>query len=154
MSHSDTAHVIAPPPVIFFGIEAIGLLIHWLFPVHFLPQGITWFVGLPLILIGLFIGFTALSAMRRAHTPVDPYEPSTAVVSDGPYRFTRNPIYVSFVVIYLGIASLFNALWPLVLLPVAIIVIDRFVIVREERYLQGKFGEAYIRYKATVRRWL
>jgi len=154
MSHSDTPHVIAPPPVIFFGIEALGLLIQWLFPIHFLPEAIINWVGWLLLVLGAALGFWAIAAFRRAHTSVDPYEPSTAVVSDGPYRFTRNPIYVSFVIVYLGIASLFNALWPLVLLPVAIIVIDRFVIVREERYLAGKFGEAYTRYKASVRRWL
>src|SRR5258708_1392590 len=154
MPNSDTPNIIAPPPLIFFGIEAIGLLLNWLVPIHFLPDAFTWFVGLPLAIIWLLICFMAFSAMRRAHTPVDPYEPSTTVVTDGPYRFTRNPIYVSFVIIYVGIASLFNAVWPLVLLPIAVIMVDRFVIVREERYLQGKFGDAYTRYKATVRRWL
>jgi len=76
------------------------------------------------------------------------------LVTEGPFRYTRTPGYVAMAIIYTGIASLANALWAVVLLPIALIVIQRGVIEREERYLKRKFGEDYRRYKARVRRWV
>jgi protein-S-isoprenylcysteine O-methyltransferase Ste14 len=107
-----------------------------------------------LVAVGVGTVFFAIRAMRRADTPVDPYEPTTALVIDGPFRFTRNPLYLSLTLVYLGITSLMNAFWPLMLLPAALVIMQRGVIVREERYLESKFGEEYLRYKAKVRRWL
>jgi protein-S-isoprenylcysteine O-methyltransferase Ste14 len=85
---------------------------------------------------------------------VDPREPTTAVVTDGPYRFTRNPLYLSMTLIYVGITALANALAPVLLLPVVLQVMSRGVIEREEHYLERKFGAEYLSYKARVRRWL
>ena len=93
-------------------------------------------------------------ALRNAGTPASPYKPVSRVVTEGPFYYTRNPGYLSMAMIYSGIASLANALWAILLLPVALLVIHRGVIEREERYLEGKFGEEYLRYKAQVRRWI
>jgi protein-S-isoprenylcysteine O-methyltransferase Ste14 len=84
---------------------------------------------------------------------VNPYQPTTAIVTEGPYRFTRNPIYLSLAVLYAGLAVMANALWSLLLLAVMLI-IHYAVILPEERYLEQKFGEEYRSYKAKVRRWL
>ena len=92
--------------------------------------------------------------MRRAGTNVDPREPSTAIVTDGPYRFTRNPLYLSMALIYAGIACRANALPAAMLLPGVLAVVQKGVIEREERYLERKFGGEYIRYKGRVRRWI
>lgn len=92
--------------------------------------------------------------MRRAGTNVDPREPTTAIVTGGPYRFTRNPLYVSMTLMYTGISALANALWPMLLLPGVLAVMNKGVIEREERYLERKFGDEYLRYKAGVRRWV
>jgi protein-S-isoprenylcysteine O-methyltransferase Ste14 len=92
--------------------------------------------------------------MRHAGTPANPYKPVSRMVTDGPFRYTRNPAYLSMTRVYTGIASLTNALWAILLLPVALLVIQRGVIEREERYLERKFGEEYLRYKAQVRRWI
>ena len=94
-----------------------------------------------------------LAAFRRARTPVDPYETTTAIVTGGPYRLSRNPGYLGMALTYAGICLLAGALWALVPLIGAVIVIDRGVIRREERYLQAKFGQEYLRYKAHTRRW-
>lgn len=150
----NTSGVVAPPPFIFFGIEALALVIDWFVPFPFLPDSVSLIAGIVFVVIGLVVGFWAFAAMRNAHTPVDPYEPSTAIVTDGPYRFTRNPIYVAFTSIYLGFACLFNALGPLIFLPLVLAIIDRWVILREEHYLEAKFGPVYTDYKAKVRRWL
>lgn len=92
--------------------------------------------------------------MRRAHTNIDPRQPTTTIVVEGPYRFTRNPIYLSLTLLYSGLTVLFNALSGLLLLPIALIILRRGVIEREERYLERKFGEQYLSYKQRVRRWL
>ena len=93
-------------------------------------------------------------AMRQADTPTSPYKPVQRIATEGPFRYTRNPGYLAMTLIYAGIASLANELWATLLLPVALLVIQRGVIEREERYLEGKFGEEYLSYKAQVRRWI
>ena len=93
-------------------------------------------------------------ALRRADTPISPNEPTTRLVTEGPFRYTRNPDYLSASIIYAGVASLANALWAILLLPIVLVVTQRDVIEREERYLERKFGEEYLRYKARVRRWI
>jgi protein-S-isoprenylcysteine O-methyltransferase Ste14 len=85
---------------------------------------------------------------------VDPREATTAVVESGPFRYTRNPAYVAFTVAYLGISLLAGSRWPLLLLPVVLVVVDRGVIHREERYLDARFGSDYSGYRRRVRRWL
>ena len=92
--------------------------------------------------------------MRQADTPSNPSKPVERIAKEGPFRYTRNPAYLAITLIYAGIASLANALWAVLLLPVALVVIRRGVIEREERYLEGKFGEEYLSYKARVRRWI
>ena len=85
---------------------------------------------------------------------MSPYEPTTALVTEGPYCFTRNPLYLGLTLTYGGISALANALWATLLLPFVLVVMRRGVIDREERYLERAFGEEYIRYKARVRRWI
>ena len=107
-----------------------------------------------MILGGFAVGLLGLREMRQAGTNVDPYRPATAVVTGGPYRFTRNPIYVGFILMYLGISALTNALLPILLLPAVQQLMRRGVIEREERYLESKFGDEYRQYKESVRRWI
>ncbi len=92
--------------------------------------------------------------MIQAETELNAYKPTTAIVMRGPFRFSRNPLYLSLTALYIGIATVVNSLWAIVLLPVALVAISRGVIEREERYLERKFGEEYLRYKAKVRRWI
>jgi protein-S-isoprenylcysteine O-methyltransferase Ste14 len=90
----------------------------------------------------------------RARTPIMPIRPARALVTSGPYRFSRNPMYVGVTVLYFGIALLTNLAWPIVLLPVVLLVMNALVIGREERHLQAEFGQAYDEYRGRVRRWL
>jgi protein-S-isoprenylcysteine O-methyltransferase Ste14 len=152
--NQDKAGVVAPPPVIYLGALVFGLLLNGRFPVALLPRRIARRLGWPLVSGGvLLIGWFEWT-MRRAGTPANPYKPVSHIATDGPFRYTRNPAYLSMTMIYAGIASLANALWALLLLPVVLLVIQRGVIEREERYLERKFGEEYLRYKARVRRWI
>jgi protein-S-isoprenylcysteine O-methyltransferase Ste14 len=150
----DSAGVIAPPPLIYLAGLAIGFVLEALLPSASVPDAVAWPVGVGLILAGLALAASFIAAFRRAHTPVDPYEPTSAIVTTGPYRLSRNPAYVAMALAYVGIAVLSGALWVLVPLLPTLIVIDRGVIAREERYLEHKFGDEYLRYKAGTRRWL
>jgi protein-S-isoprenylcysteine O-methyltransferase Ste14 len=112
------------------------------------------FVGWSLIAFGVLVAAFALSAFRRARAPVNPFARATTLVTRGPFRFSRNPLYLALTVIYLGAAGLLNSLWPVLLLPAVLWFMHWGVIIREERYLERKFGPAYQEYKARVRRWL
>jgi protein-S-isoprenylcysteine O-methyltransferase Ste14 len=150
----DNPAVVAPPPLIYAGALALGLVANKLYPMAFLPRAVSRMLGLPLIFGGLAIGLLGFREMRRAETYVDPYKPATAIVTEGPYRFTRNPLYVGMTLVYSGITALFNAFPASMLLPLALAVMRGGVIEREEAYLERKFGDEYLAYKARVRRWL
>jgi len=150
----DIPGVIAPPPLIYAGALTLGLLLQGAFPAKFLPRAVARVGGAVLIGIASAVIASAIREMRRADTPVNPTEPTKALVVKGPFRFTRNPLYLSLTLLYAGIASFVNALWAMLLLPVALFVINRGVIDREEQYLERKFGEQYESYKKRVRRWL
>jgi protein-S-isoprenylcysteine O-methyltransferase Ste14 len=150
----DNPGVIAPPPLIYAGALAAGLIVNRLYRIPFLPQGLTRMLGWPLIAGGLAIGLLGFREMHRAGTNVDPREPTTTIVTAGPYRFTRNPLYLSMTLMYAGISALANALSAILLLPAVLAVMRRGVIEREERYLERKFGDEYLNYKSRVRRWL
>ena len=152
--NQDKAGVVAPPPVIYLGPLIFGLLLNRRLPIPFLPRRMARSLGWSLLGGGvLLIGWFEW-VMRQARTPANPYKPVSHMVTQGPFRYTRNPAYLSMTMIYTGIASLANALWAILLLPVALLMVQRGVIEREERYLERKFGEEYLRYKAQVRRWI
>ncbi len=142
----DNAGMIVPPPLLYTGTLALGLLLHWVFPRPFLPRKAARVIGMLLVGLNFLFGPPAFIAMRRARTALSPTEPTTAIVASGPFRYTRNPIYVSFTLLYSGIATLANALWPILLLPAVLLVIRRQVVDREEPYLERTFGAEYVRY--------
>jgi protein-S-isoprenylcysteine O-methyltransferase Ste14 len=153
----DTPGVLAPPPLFFAAGFGLGGLLHWGLPLRLWPGPAgpaLRLSGWLIALAGGIIAVLALLAMARARTHVEPYHPTTALVTGGPYRFSRNPIYLAFTLAYLGFSLSANALWPLLLLPGVLAALRRGVIDREERYLERKFGDHYRDYKARVRRWL
>ena len=95
-----------------------------------------------------------LRRFRRAGTPFNPRKAASVLITDGPYRFSRNPSYVSLTLVYLGIGLLLNNGWILILVAPVFLVMDLWVVRKEERHLETRFGEDYLRYKAAVRRWL
>jgi protein-S-isoprenylcysteine O-methyltransferase Ste14 len=150
----DSPGVIAPPPLIYAAGLAMGFGLEALLPSASLPALLAWSVGGVLIIAGLALARSFLTALRRARTPVDPYKATTAIVTTGPYSLSRNPGYLAMALGYIGISVLTGALWAFVTLVPTLILVDRGVIAREERYLERKFGEEYLRYKARTRRWL
>ena len=154
MAKAQDASRAAPAPVIFVAVLLVGVLLSLAFPVSFLPRVITLLVGEACFLLPLVLGLAALRAMRSARTSVSPNRPTRVLLTGGPFRLSRNPMYLGMVVQYVGLALLVNSLWAIVLLPLALIVVHLTVIKREERYLEQKFSEEYRTYKARVRRWL
>lgn len=150
----DNAGVVAPPPLIFLAGLAAGFGLEALLPGGLLPAAARWVAGGAALLAGLALQTSFMAAFGRAGTSVEPWKPTTAIVTTGPYRLTRNPAYLGMALIYVGIALLSDAPWVLLPLPLVLAVIDRAVIAREERYLERKFGAGYLDYKARVRRWL
>lgn len=149
----DLPGVIVFPPVLFLSAIVLGVLLQWLWPYH-LWNGVSGrIVGGCLAGTGVIIVLSAKRSMRRAGTNVHPSRPTTAIVHDGPYRFTRNPIYLGAMVVYVGLALVTNAFWPLPALVPFAFALHWGVVRREEKYLETKFGEAYVTYKARVRRW-
>jgi protein-S-isoprenylcysteine O-methyltransferase Ste14 len=111
--------------------------------------------GLLAIAIAVAVGQASVAIFLKASTTILPAgRPTTSIVEGGPYRFTRNPMYLAMGLAYAGLALLLNNLWALALLPFVLLVIDRFVIRREERYLSAAFGDAYQSYCSRVRRWI
>jgi protein-S-isoprenylcysteine O-methyltransferase Ste14 len=150
----DRPGVLAPPPLLYGGGLVLGLLLEWAIPLPGLPGSVSWPLGAILVVVGAGLAAWFVSSFRRARTPVDVRRPTTTIVTSGPFRFSRNPGYLSLTVTYLGIAVLADALWPLAVLPGTVLVVQRTVIEREERYLERKFGDDYLRYKRRTRRWV
>lgn len=151
-----SAGVHFPPPLVYL----LGAVAGW-----GLQQWIRWpitagFSRVRLLVAALFVlGYlvlfvSALLAFRQAHTTLIPNRPAAALVATGPYRFTRNPMYLSLVCLYMAGALWLNTWWAVVVLPVVVVVIDRAVIAREERYLASAFPAEYEAYRGRVRRWL
>jgi protein-S-isoprenylcysteine O-methyltransferase Ste14 len=148
-----TAGVIAPPPVIYLGFLGLGFAFEWLMPGAELP-GWVRFIGAAVIVAGVALLISFESAFKRVGTDANPYRPSTALATGGPYRYSRNPAYLGMAITYVGIALAAAAPWALVMLAPAMLVIQYGVIAREERYLERLFGEDYLAYKRTTRRWI
>jgi protein-S-isoprenylcysteine O-methyltransferase Ste14 len=152
---ADTAHVIIRPPLAWGLAVIAGLALDWLLPLPFLPDDLQkGFLGASLFVLALALLAWAIVTMTGAGSNVPTNRPTTTIVESGPYRFTRNPIYLGMVLGLIGLGIAFNSLWLLIaLLPFAL-VIRYGVVAREEAYLERKFGDVYRGYRSRVRRWL
>jgi protein-S-isoprenylcysteine O-methyltransferase Ste14 len=141
------------PPIIYLAAILIGLGLDFVFPLRWMPARAAAWVGVTLVLISIALFLGATRRFKAAGTPVPGNLPTTTIVQSGPYRFTRNPIYLAFSLFALGVACWVNSIWLLVTLAAAVSVMNFVVIRREERYLERRFGAEYVGYKAHVRRW-
>jgi len=151
---ADHAGVAVPPPLIYVVLFGFGWLLQRLVPLPFLPAIPARVAALIFLAAGVLLTASALLLFRRARTSLVPIKPTTALVLRGPYRLTRNPMYLGLLCVYIGAALWFGVTWALVLAPVVVLVVQRLAIAKEERYLEQKFGDAYRQYRARVRRWI
>lgn len=148
----DHAGVIAPPPLIALAAIGAGLLAHWLLPLA-LPGWASW-PGWALLGCGIALAIWAERRFKAAGTPAMPWKPTQAISTDGPYRFTRNPMYLGLLSAQLGTGLALANGWVVLATAATFVALQYGVVLREERYLSAKFGAEYDAYRARVRRWL
>jgi protein-S-isoprenylcysteine O-methyltransferase Ste14 len=149
-----TAGLPVPPPLLMVIFLIVAFLFGWKLPVPIPFPAWMEFVGWLIIFCGLAAAFSAVRAMTQAHTSPDPHTPTSALVRQGLYRYSRNPIYLGFVLLMIGLPLIFGFYWGAILSPVLVDAYNRLIIEREEAYLERKFGQEYLEYKSKVRRWL
>jgi protein-S-isoprenylcysteine O-methyltransferase Ste14 len=151
----DSPAIKIPPPVIFFILLILaGLAEYWsgFFRITYL-RSLIWLIA---VLIWIFAGYLALHAvvvLKRGRTPIDPGRPTIKIVVGGPFRISRNPMYLSLVLLMLGMSVAFLSIWFLIATIVLMVTLDRMAVAPEEAYLEAKFGDAYRTYQSNVRRW-
>lgn len=153
----SNAGVRFPPPFLF----VIGFLAGWVLDRYWHALPLSRFTGSALkpfgfaaLTLGVVLAGWGMMTFRRAKTAINPHHSASQLVTHGPYRFTRNPMYTGLTIAYLGGSALLDSTWPVIVLPVVILILVETVISREEMYLTDAFGAEYTGYAASVRRWL
>jgi len=148
----DHPGVLIPPPIIIAALCGVGLLLDRALPAPFPPLP-AWSGGI-LLAASLALAALCLKALRDAKTTLRPDRPNSALVRTGPYRYSRNPIYVAMLIMLTGIAVMAQSPGMLTLVPVAWLILDRYVVRREENYLNRRFGSAYLTFRNEAPRWV
>lgn len=146
-----------PVPWVFILVYLVGAGLQRVLPVAIIPPDLSSPIrspGFVFIAVGVAVAFSAVGIFKKSNTTTVPFETPSALVISGPFRFTRNPMYLGLTLIYLGVAGTRTEMWPIILLPLLLAYINFVVIPVEERSLLGVFGESYQQYRAKVRRWL
>ena len=152
---ADNAQVIIRPPLVWALAVIAGFALNWLMPLPFVPAAVpAGWLGGTVFVLALALFAWAIATITRAGSNVPTNMPTTSIVATGPYRFTRNPIYLGMILGLVGLAIAVDGLWLFITLVPFFLVIRYGVVAREEAYLERKFGEVYRRYRARVRRWL
>ena len=141
------------PPIVLLAVIALGVVLNLIWPFRFIPSALV-LAGPVVVFAAVLLFLLSLREFRSHGTSVRGTERTTMVVRTGPYRFSRNPIYLAFVLFILGLSLWLNDLWLLVALAVFAAFISIMIIPREERFLERNFQPQYSEYKAAVRRWL
>ncbi len=154
--HTDgLPHGVVMPPLAYGVLLVATALVHVFVSIRVLPAGSVQFaVGLPVIALSLAIFVWAFAALRSVGEHPEPGRPTETITTTGPYAFSRNPIYVGFTLLAAGIGLSVNSAWMIAGVPLSLGVVWWGTVLREERYLQSKFGESYLAYKRRVPRWL
>lgn len=154
MDSQKTSGIHFPPPFLYVGVLLLGLLLEKLIPVAPLPRTFSRSLAAVLLMPAIGLLLWSLGLFLKARTSPLPMRPTTSLVFSGPYRWTRNPMYLAMLLLYIGVALLFDIFWALVLIPLIMLLVVRLVIQREEQYLEARFGDEYRQYRRRVRRWI
>jgi protein-S-isoprenylcysteine O-methyltransferase Ste14 len=143
-----------PPPLLLLAAVGCTWLVDWIRPLPIVAGDALLMAGIVIIAAALLIALTALLHFFEAKTHVEPWHPTTKIIRGGVYRFSRNPIYLSFCIVAVGTGLVLNSWWVVASVTLLKPLLERLVISREEIYLEKKFGDHYLEYKRKVRRWL
>lgn len=142
-----------PPPVIYLFFALVGYGIESVRPAGLFGLSEVPFLAYALILAGLLIAITAALHFWRAKTHIEPWQPASQLITCGIFSYSRNPIYLAFILVTLGAGLLLNSLWITLSVIPATLCLYQWVIRKEEHYLEQRFGDTYLQYKQSVRRW-
>jgi protein-S-isoprenylcysteine O-methyltransferase Ste14 len=142
------------PPIVALMFIVLAYFLGRFVPIPFPVPPILRYMGLAMTFLGFLLGIGALMEFRKARTTLDPHGSARQLVTSGIYRFTRNPIYLGFLLMVIGLPLNSGLYWGLVMAPFYVLTMNRLIIQREEAYLERKFGKAYTGYRSHVRRWL
>lgn len=151
---TDSAQVKIPPPLCFGSFLVIGILIQSSWIAGSIGSATNLFLGGAILAFGMYIIAIEVFRHQKSGSNVEPWKPTTVILSTGFYKYSRNPIYVGMVVAYMGLAFMAQSWLAFILLPLPVLIVRYHVIAREEAYLEAKFGEQYLDYKQQVRRWI
>ncbi|MGH6857224.1 MAG: methyltransferase family protein [Methylocella sp.] len=151
---ADHANVVASPTVIFAGVLVLGFGLDMIWPARFLPEGWGFLLGFAIIFIALNIKLFAAREMVRVKTNLYVRKPTIDIATEWPFSVSRNPLYIGMILLNTGIGCIVNSLWIFLLSAGLAVTLQKAVIEPEEAYLEKKFGDKYLRYKAKVRRWI
>ena len=154
MSEKDATGFIVPPPIVCLVCLMAGFGLDYLWPLPLLPRPMQYTVGFMLVVMGFVLFGWALKAFSDSKTSIDHRKPTRAIITGGPFRISRNPVYVSMTICFVGIAVTVDSIWILLMALPTVVILHHFVILREEAFLERKFGAEYLGYKAAVRRWV
>jgi protein-S-isoprenylcysteine O-methyltransferase Ste14 len=154
MGAYEHPQVSVAPPLLFLGALVVAIGLHLLVPLPAPSPGTMRSVAMMVLVGGFLLAAWAFTRLVKAGTSPDPHRAATTLLTGGPYHFTRNPIYLGFALVFLGFTILAGTLWGVVLLPIVILVVTRYVIQPEEQHLRARFDQHYEAYSARVRRWL
>ena len=142
------------PPIVALIFIVVAYFLGRFIPLPFTAPAILRYIGLALTIIGFLLGIGAFIEFNKAQTTLDPHGSTRQLVTSGIYRFTRNPIYLGFLLMVIGLPLYFGFYWGIVLAPIYIFLMNHLVIQHEEAYLKKKFGDIYTTYISRVRRWV
>jgi len=151
----DNPGIYIPPPLFYLATFFAALLIQRLLPLNrdFFYTTTSNLIGSVIILFGLFLSFPAIRQFFKTKNSLVTIKPANSLQTTGIYSVSRNPMYLSLLLFYTGLSFIFGNWWSLVLLPFLILIVQEYVIKREEKYLDRRFGQLYFDYKTKVRRW-
>lgn len=154
----DNPGLMMPPPIFLAAAVVVALILDWIVPLNFLAAPSVWslqsWLGLVIGAGGVWLSVSGTREFSRSGTNINPFQPALKLVTTGPYRFTRNPMYLGMIIILLGLGLMFSLEWGIILTPFLWLAFDRLVVAREETYLTTKFGEPYRDFLTRTRRWL
>lgn len=155
---NESPGVIFPPPLILLAFLLGGALLQFIFPLSFFAPinvgSLQFFAGLAIILVGIALAIWGVRTFSKAGTNVATHQAALLVVTHGPYKFTRNPMYMGMQILLVGVGIMFSSEWFLLLWPIFFLILRFGVVAREERYMRDKFGEQYVALLNSTRRWI
>ncbi len=150
----DSAQVGVPPPLMLVACVLLGLGLHGAYPIQLVPDALRFLLALPFFAVGVGTVFSCATVFKKAKTEIKPWKTTSTIITTGVYGFSRNPIYCSFVLVGASVAFAVNSLWVVLSQVLLVVILNKLVIQKEERYLEQKFGDEYRAYKERVRRWI